>query len=121
MSNPEFPQALFEEKFDKMFSDKRPSDRYFTRGTSGSRLDMSRRTDIKDTFTKFRGTVADMLSNLGIEAPEAIDEVTLYVAMQERSGFESGVGFVHDNAVVTSKQNDDRSRSILHNMKTAGL
>lgn len=84
-------------------------------------LEESRKADIADTFSKFRGSIQELLESMGIERPEVIDHVTMYVSIQERSGFESGIKFVHDNAHVTSRHEARRQASVAHSFKTAGI
>lgn len=115
------PDDLLDSCYDKYFSKEGPADGIFLRQASRGELEDNRRSDIADTFSKFRGPIGAMLSEMGIEKPEDQDQITAYVAVQERRGFESGVKFVFDNADVTSKAEARRRSSVLRNMKTAGV
>lgn len=117
----EIPESLYEENYEKLFAEGGSADHIFLRQGNQSALDQSRRTDIEDTFVRFRGAVANILSMAGVETSEAIDRMTMFVAFEERMGFESGIKFVHENAVVMSREEADRRSSVMRNFKTAGL
>ena len=117
----EVPRELLEELYTLQFADGGCADRLFLAQGSQEQLVESRKTDISDTFVKFRDTVGTLLGRLGVSETGIVDFVTMYVAVQERCGFESGVKFVHDNAHVTSKEEARRQASVLSSMKTAGV
>ncbi|MDB5186345.1 MAG: hypothetical protein JWL85_868 [Candidatus Saccharibacteria bacterium] len=118
MSIPEeVPLELLNKYYERQFASGGHADHIF----SEAGLEESRKTDIADTFGKLRGSVQEILKQLGIEDPNAVDHMTMVVAVEERSGFESGVKYVYDNADVVSPEEAYQRASVMHNMKTAGF
>ena len=79
-----------------------------------------RRTDVEDTFCVILPTVEKILAEYGIDNPELASRMTLLGALEERSGFEQGIKFVHQSFSVTTREEEARRRSFAMNAKVAG-